>query len=84
MVEQLLAVVDGEVDRVHLQAAGAGRGFGAADQGAVGEDQVDVADGDHVALAEHRGADPDTVDEGAVDAVGVADLGAQRRSTKNA
>ena len=64
----------------HLQAAGAGRGFGAADQVAAGEDQVDVADRDHVALVEHRRSDPDAVDEGAVDAVRVADLGAERRS----
>ena len=33
-------------ERVHF---GAGRGFGAADQVAVGEDEVDVADRDHVA-----------------------------------
>ncbi len=78
VVEQLLSVVDGEGDRVHLQAAGARRRFGAADQGAVAEHQVDVADGDHVAVGQDRRSDPDPVDECAVDAVRVPDLGAQR------
>ena len=77
-VQQFLAV-DPEVNAVDLQAAGAGRGFGAADQVAVGEDEVDVADRDHVALVQHRRADADAVDEGAVDAVCVPDLGAERR-----
>ena len=80
VVEQLLfALFDGVADRVHLEAAGAGRGLGAPDQGAAGEDQVDVSDCDDVALGQHRRPDPDAVDEGAVDAVRVADLGAQRR-----
>ena len=78
VIQQLLSAVHGEADRVHLQPAGACRRFGATDQVAVGEHQVDVADGDHVAFAQHRRPDPDTVDEGAVDAVCVADLGAQR------
>ena len=77
-VQEFLAV-DPEVNAVDLQAAGAGRGFGAADQVAVGEDEVDVADRDHVALVQHRRADAHAVDEGAVDAVCVPDLGAERR-----
>ena len=50
--------IDGEVDVAHLQAAGAGRDFVAADQDAAGEHQVDVADGHHVALVQQRGPDP--------------------------
>ena len=41
------------------------------------------ADGDHVALAQDRGPDPDPVDEGAIDAVRVADLGAYRRRSQD-
>jgi hypothetical protein len=78
VVQQLLAV-DLELNPVDFQAAGAGRGFGAADQVAAGEDQVDVADGDHVALVEHRRADAHAIDERAVDAAGVPDLGAEWR-----
>ncbi len=78
VVEQLFSAVDGETDRFDLQAAAAGGRPGAADQGAAGEHQVDVADGDDVAVAQDRRTHPDPVDEGAVDAVRVTDLGAQR------
>ena len=63
-----------------LEAAGrgSGGGLGTTDQRAVTEDEVDVADGDGVTVGEHRGVDAHTVDEGAVDAAVVADLGARR------
>ena len=64
-----LPSIDDVLDVAHLQAAGAGRGLGAADQVAVGEHQVDVADGDHVALGQDRRPDPGAVDERPVDAV---------------
>ena len=63
---------------MHVQAAGAaGRGgLGATDQGAAVEHQVDVADGDGVAVVQDGAFDARTVDERAVDAAVVADLGA--------
>ena len=54
----------------------AARGLGAPDQRATAEHQVDVADGDGVAVVQDRGFDARAVDEGAVDAAVVADLGA--------
>ena len=78
LLQQILAI-DREVDVAHLQAAGAGRRFLAAHQHAAGEHQVDVADRDHVALAQQRGPDPHPVDECPVDAVRVADLDARGR-----
>ena len=78
VVQQLLAV-DLEVDLIHLQTAGTGGGLGTTDQGAVGVDQVDVADGDHIALVEDGRPHPDAVDEGPVDALRVPNLGADRR-----
>jgi hypothetical protein len=76
-VKEMLAI-DPEVNAVHLQATGTARGFGAADQVAVGEYQVDVADRDHVALVQYGRTHAYPVDEGAVDAMSVPDLGAER------
>ena len=49
ILEQLLAIY-AELNLTHLEPAGAGRGFSAADQDPIGENQVDVADRDHVAV----------------------------------
>ncbi len=51
-------------------------------QVAVGDSQVDVADRDHVALAQRRGQDPDAVDESPVDAVSAVDPDADRGRTQ--
>jgi hypothetical protein len=54
---------------------------GATGQGATGEQQVDIADCDYIAVVQHRSLDTMTVDERAVDTAGVADFGpaGQRR-----
>ena len=50
-----------------------------ASECAVTEYEVDVADRDDVAVVQHRRLDPGPVDEGAVDAAVVPDLGAVGR-----
>ena len=81
VVQQRLVALDRPRDAVHLEAAGAGGGvgLGAAGQRAAREHQVDVADRDGVAVAQHRRVDARAVDERAVDAAVVADLGSAGR-----
>ena len=81
VVQQRLVVLDRPCHAVHFQAAGrrGGGGLGAPDQCAVPEDQVNVADGDRVAVGEQLRLDAGAVDERAVDAAVVADLGAGAR-----
>ncbi len=76
VVQQRLVALDGPRHRAHVEPAGSGgrRGLGAPHQRAAGEHQVDVADGDHVTVAQQRGVHPGAVDEGAVDAAVVDDL----------
>ena len=70
-----------QVTAVHLEAAGfGGRGrLGATGQRAAREHQVDVADRDGIAVAQHRRVDAGAVDERAVDAAVVPDLGSAGR-----
>ena len=77
VVEQRLVALDGPRQPAYVQTAGGGvgGGFGTAGQGAAVEHQVDVADRDGVAVVEQRGGDTGAVDECAVDAAVVADLG---------
>ena len=80
VVEQRLVALDGPRQPAYVQTAGGGvgGGLGAAGQRAAVEHQVDVADRDGVAIAEQRGVDTGAVDECAVDAAVVADLGPGR------
>ena len=81
VVQQRLVALDGPGDAVHVEAAGAGGrlGLGAPGQRAAGEHQVDIADRDGVAVVQQRRLDARAVDERAVDAAVVADLGAAGR-----
>ena len=70
---QQLAPVDGQRQPMGGEPAGARR-RGLRHQGVAGREQVGIADGDDVAVAQHRPRDQGAVDESAVAAVVVADL----------
>ncbi|CKS66188.1 Uncharacterised protein [Mycobacterium tuberculosis] len=80
-VQQCLVAIDGPGHPAHVEAADAGlqQVLFTARQGAVGEDEVDVADGHDVAVVQQRRVDPGAVDEGAIDAAVVPNLRAARR-----
>ena len=80
VIQQRLVVLDGPRHAAYIKTTRTRRGLGpiAPHQGSAGEDQVDVADGDDVAVGEKRRLHPVAVDECPVDRPVVGDLGSTR------
>ena len=80
VLQQRLVALDRPGEPANVQSAGSGgrRRLGPPRQRGAVEDQVDVADGDHIARIEQGRVHPVAVDEGAVDGPVVGELGPAR------